>query len=235
MNLVFSLCFRMIRREVWIPPVIWISGLNCRRCLPEWNRDMVVINYGPEVNSLGSARQQVQSYDLEKRGKWDYIWSFCLTFSIVPFECNPNFMNRTHTSSENLGFACDCTCSVHICYVDLWAGRFQAFEIAHRMDRNSTARGVRQFKTSLLQRLEQVLTHLKRTYLGTWNVLTNIIKEYNVLSCHHIHIEFDLKGFHTLIPWSNGSNAVIFPFPQGGVLCLWCLHMFYLSSLNYQL
>ncbi|KAH9723659.1 putative callose synthase 8 [Citrus sinensis] len=33
--------------------------------------------------------------------------------------------------------------------------RFQAFEIAHRMDRNSTARGVRQFKTSLLQRLEQ--------------------------------------------------------------------------------
>lgn len=35
------------------------------------------------------------------------------------------------------------------------AGRFHAFEIAHHMDRNSTGRGVRQFKTSLLQRLEQ--------------------------------------------------------------------------------
>ncbi|CAI0409346.1 unnamed protein product, partial [Linum tenue] len=33
--------------------------------------------------------------------------------------------------------------------------RFHAFEIAHNMDHNSTGRGVRQFKTSLLQRLEQ--------------------------------------------------------------------------------
>ncbi|KAL5736702.1 hypothetical protein ACOSQ2_031490 [Xanthoceras sorbifolium] len=33
--------------------------------------------------------------------------------------------------------------------------RFHAFEIAHNKDRNSTGRGVRQFKTSLLQRLEQ--------------------------------------------------------------------------------
>ncbi|XP_021902223.1 putative callose synthase 8, partial [Carica papaya] len=33
--------------------------------------------------------------------------------------------------------------------------RFHAFEIAHSMDHNSTGRGVRQFKTSLLQRLEQ--------------------------------------------------------------------------------
>ncbi|KAJ4726559.1 Callose synthase-like protein [Melia azedarach] len=33
--------------------------------------------------------------------------------------------------------------------------RFHAFEIAHNLDRNSTGRGVRQFKTSLLRRLEQ--------------------------------------------------------------------------------
>ncbi|KAM7270304.1 hypothetical protein ACFE04_029518 [Oxalis oulophora] len=33
--------------------------------------------------------------------------------------------------------------------------RFHAFEIAHNLDRNSTGRGLRQFKTSLLQRLEQ--------------------------------------------------------------------------------
>lgn len=38
------------------------------------------------------------------------------------------------------------------------AGRFHAFTIAHYTDRNSSGRRVRQFKTSLLQRLEQVVT-----------------------------------------------------------------------------
>lgn len=35
-------------------------------------------------------------------------------------------------------------------------GRFHAFEKAHRMDEKSTGRGVRQFKTYLLHRLEKV-------------------------------------------------------------------------------
>lgn len=42
-------------------------------------------------------------------------------------------------------------------------GRFHAFVIAHNLDRHSNGRGVRQLKTALLQRLEQVVNEIEFT------------------------------------------------------------------------
>ncbi|CAI9088922.1 OLC1v1023382C1 [Oldenlandia corymbosa var. corymbosa] len=58
--------------------------------------------------------------------------------------------------------------------------RFHAFEVAHNLDRNSSGRGVRQFKTSLLQRLEQdeEVTIRKRKEKSDLRELRRVYREY---------------------------------------------------------
>ncbi|XP_050112527.1 putative callose synthase 8 [Malus sylvestris] len=72
--------------------------------------------------------------------------------------------------------------------------RFHAFEIAHNMDRNSTGRGVRQFKTSLLQRLEQdeETTITKRKEKSDIRELRRVYhdyKEYIIKNDRAFHLE----------------------------------------------
>lgn len=72
--------------------------------------------------------------------------------------------------------------------------RFHAFEIAHNMDRNSSGRGVRQFKTSLLQRLEQdeETTITKRKEMSDIRELRrvyHVYKEYIIKHDGAFHLE----------------------------------------------
>ncbi|CAA3027502.1 callose synthase 8 [Olea europaea subsp. europaea] len=58
--------------------------------------------------------------------------------------------------------------------------RFHAFEVAHNLDSNSSGRGVRQFKTALLQRLEQdeEVTMRKRKEKSDMRELRRVYREY---------------------------------------------------------
>ncbi|XVF18368.1 hypothetical protein REPUB_Repub11eG0015500 [Reevesia pubescens] len=77
------------------------------------------------------------------------------------------------------------------------AGRFHAFEIAHTLDRNSTGRSVRQFKTLLLERLErdEETTETTRKELSDLRELKRVYDENRRYINQHAGV-FDLENSH---------------------------------------
>ncbi|XVF18396.1 hypothetical protein REPUB_Repub11eG0018000 [Reevesia pubescens] len=75
--------------------------------------------------------------------------------------------------------------------------RFHAFEIAHTLDRNSTGRGVRQFKTLLLERLErdEETTKTTRKELSDLRELKRVYGENRRYINQHAGV-FDLENSH---------------------------------------
>ncbi|KAK6946569.1 1,3-beta-glucan synthase subunit FKS1-like, domain-1 [Dillenia turbinata] len=75
--------------------------------------------------------------------------------------------------------------------------RFHAFEVAHNLDHNSSGRGVRQFKTSLLQRLEQdeEATTNKRKEKSDMRELRRVYREYtDYISRHSGEIDQETRN-----------------------------------------
>ncbi|XVF79206.1 hypothetical protein PTKIN_Ptkin14bG0201900 [Pterospermum kingtungense] len=75
--------------------------------------------------------------------------------------------------------------------------RFHAFEIAHNLDHNSTGRGVRQFKTSLLERLErdEETSKVTRKELSDVRELKRVYDENRRYIDQHAGV-FDLENSH---------------------------------------
>ncbi|MED6118112.1 hypothetical protein PIB30_000095 [Stylosanthes scabra] len=76
-------------------------------------------------------------------------------------------------------------------------GRFHAFEISHNLDKGSSGRGVRQFKTALLQRLEQdeEVTIRKRKEKSDTRELKRVYHAYRDYFMRHDKA-FDLEQSH---------------------------------------
>ncbi|XP_075498077.1 putative callose synthase 8 isoform X2 [Primulina tabacum] len=88
--------------------------------------------------------------------------------------------------------------------------RFHAFEVAHNLDRNSSGRGVRQFKTSLLQRLEQdeEVTIRKRREKSDLRELRRVYRQYKDYIIKHGG-EYTLENRERLIR-ARGIASILF-------------------------
>ncbi|GAV78689.1 Glucan_synthase domain-containing protein/FKS1_dom1 domain-containing protein [Cephalotus follicularis] len=87
--------------------------------------------------------------------------------------------------------------------------RFHAFEVAHNMDRNSAGRGVRQFKTSLLQRLEQdeETTIRRRKEKSDTRELRRVYNAYNDYISRLVGA-FDLENNEKLVNASRIASVL---------------------------
>jgi callose synthase len=100
----------------------------------------------------------------------DVIESELVPSSLAPIVPILRAANEIEDENPRVAYLCQYTLPTHslsaplfsrlTCYswVRTQLGRFTAFEKAHTMDPNSSGRGVRQFKTYLLHRLEKVST-----------------------------------------------------------------------------